>query len=63
MSDSTQNSTQKWFWTDDLARLLNETGHELVPPLDRWLRTPIAVRASGNPLEVAAALLATTSAA
>lgn len=60
MSEVVVTSVSRWFWTDDLARLLADSGRPLGPPLDDWLSTPTAVRASGEPLDVAQALLEAT---
>lgn len=57
MSETDSLSTSKWFWTDDLARLLADSGKALLPPLDDWLHVPFAVRGVGEPLAVAEALL------
>ncbi|MGI8517010.1 MAG: hypothetical protein ACR2ME_01515 [Acidimicrobiia bacterium] len=58
MSETDSMSTAKWFWTDELARLLADSGKPLVPPLDQWLQVPFAVRGAGDPIAVAEALLA-----
>ena len=58
MSEANTLTTSKWFWTDDLARLLADSGEPLLPPLDAWLQVPFAVRGAGEPLAVAEALLA-----
>ena len=62
MSEVVATSAPQWFWTDDLARVLQDAGRPLGPPLDGWLSTPTAVRASGAPLEVAQSLLEATDA-
>lgn len=56
MSANESLSTQQWFWTDDLARVLVDDGHHLSPP-PSWLATPFAVRRRGEPLVVAFELL------
>ena len=54
-----QGST-KWYWTDDLARLLESTGRaEAV--MQRWITEPVAVRGEGEAIAVAEALLADES--
>jgi len=58
MSETDCMSTSRWFWTDDLARLLADSGKLLLPPLDEWLQVPFAVRGAGDPMAVAEALLA-----
>ena len=58
MSETNTLTTSKWFWTDDLARLLADSGQPLLPPLNDWLQVPFAVRGAGEPLAVAEALLA-----
>ena len=58
MSEANTLTTSKWFWTDDLARLLADSGQPLLSPLDDWLHVPFAVRGAGEPLAVAEALLA-----
>lgn len=55
MSAIVSASTPKWYWTDDLARALAESGRQLSPP--EWLQAPFAIRGAGDPLEVAEALL------
>ena len=57
MSEILIEGTLKWFWTDDLARLLADKGRPINPPLDEWLHVPFAVRGIGEPLVVAEALL------
>lgn len=47
----------KWFWTDDLARLLESTGRTH-SAIDRWITEPVAVRGRGEAIAVAEALLA-----
>ena len=47
----------KWYWTDDLARLLVGTGRKDAA-IGRWLTEPVAVRGEGEALAVAEALLA-----
>ena len=61
MSEIVATSAPQWFWTDDLARILQDAGRPLGPPLDGWLRAPTAIRGSGAPLEVAQSLLEATS--
>lgn len=48
-----------WFWTDDLARLLIETGRATESAVQDWLTRPVGVVADdgSDPLEVAAGLL------
>jgi hypothetical protein len=47
----------KWYWTDDLARLLEGTGsNEAV--IRRWITEPVAIRGEGEAIAVAEALLA-----
>lgn len=51
------DSTKRWHWTDDLARLLADAGHpKTAVPLE-WTAVPMAVRGDGEPLAVAEALL------
>ena len=50
----------KWYWTDDLARLLMDTGHTDAV-IDRWVTEPVAVRGQGEAIAVAEALLADES--
>ena len=50
----------KWYWTDDLARVLESTGRTHAV-MDRWLTEPVAVRGQGEAIEVAEALLADES--
>ena len=50
----------KWFWTDDLARLLESTGRTHTA-MDRWITEPAAVRGRGEAIAVAEALLAEES--
>ena len=47
----------KWYWTDDLARILAGTGRN-DPAIGRWLTEPVAIRGEGEALAVAEALLA-----
>ena len=47
----------KWYWTDDLARLLQGAGRRDAA-IGRWLTEPVAVRGEGEALAVAEALLA-----
>ena len=47
----------KWFWTDDLARLLESTGRTHAA-MGRWITEPVAVRGRGEAIAVAEALLA-----
>ena len=50
----------KWYWTDDLARLLEGAGRtEAV--MRRWITEPVAVRGEGGAMAVAEALLANES--
>lgn len=50
----------KWYWTDDLARLLENAGRtEAI--IRRWLTEPVAVRGEGEAMAVAEALLADES--
>jgi hypothetical protein len=51
------NSTKRWHWTDDLARVLTNAGHPTNAALLEWVTTPVAVRGEGEPLAVAEALL------
>jgi hypothetical protein len=50
----------KWYWTDDLARLLVGTGRTDAVIL-RWINEPVAVRGEGEAIAVAEALLADES--
>ena len=47
----------KWYWTDDLARLLESTGRTHTA-MSRWITEPVAVRGRGEAMAVAEALLA-----
>jgi hypothetical protein len=47
-----------WYWTDDLARLLQAAKKIDAVTLNRWLSGPVAVRGTGEALEVAESLLA-----
>lgn len=47
-----------WYWTDDLARILTESGRDTGRGTLRWISEPIAVRGDGEALAVAEALLA-----
>lgn len=50
----------KWYWTDDLARLLEGAGRtEAI--IRRWITEPVAVRGEGEAMSVAEALLAAES--
>jgi hypothetical protein len=46
-----------WYWTDDLARLLTESGHDAGDCTRRWISEPVAVRGDGEALAIAEALL------
>ena len=50
----------KWYWTDDLARLLESAGRADAV-IRRWITEPVAVRGQGEPIAVAEALLADES--
>ncbi len=50
----------KWYWTDDLARLLIDNGRTAAV-IDRWVTEPVAVRGQGEAIAVAEALLADES--
>jgi hypothetical protein len=50
----------KWYWTDDLARLLVGTGRTDAVIL-RGINEPVAVRGEGEAIAVAEALLADES--
>ncbi len=47
-----------WFWTDDLARLLVESGQVSGGQVQDWVQTPVAMAApeGSDPLEFALAL-------
>jgi hypothetical protein len=47
----------KWFWTDDLGRLLEGVGRTETA-IRRWIAEPVAVRGEGEALAIAEALLA-----
>ncbi|MGQ0848457.1 MAG: hypothetical protein ACT4OP_04965 [Actinomycetota bacterium] len=47
-----------WYWTDDLARLLQDAGRDRGAAITRWLTLPVAVRGHGDAMTVAEALLA-----
>jgi hypothetical protein len=46
-----------WYWTDDLARLLTESGRDCEKGTRRWISEPVAVRGQGEAIAVAEALL------
>ena len=50
----------KWYWTDDLARLLEGAGRT-DSVIRRWITEPVAVRGEGGAMAVAEALLADES--
>ncbi len=50
----------KWYWTDDLARLLESVGRSDAV-IHRWITEPVAVRGQGEAIAVAEALLADES--
>ena len=50
----------KWYWTDDLARLLESSGR-IHAAMDRWMTEPVAVKGQGEAIAVAEALLADES--
>ena len=54
---NSSNSTKRWHWTDDLARVLADAGHPRSAALLEWMATPVAVRGEGEALAVAEALL------
>lgn len=51
------DSTKRWHWTDDLARVLADAGHPKTAVPREWTAVPMAVRGDGEPLAVAEALL------
>ncbi len=50
----------RWYWTDDLARLLEGAGRTN-STIRRWITEPAAVRGEGEAMAVAEALLADES--
>jgi hypothetical protein len=50
----------RWYWTDDLARLLEGAGRT-DSTINRWITEPVAVRGEGDPIAIAEALLADES--
>ena len=50
----------KWYWTDDLGRLLEGAGRTEIA-IRRWIAEPVAVRGEGEALAIAEALLADES--
>ena len=54
-------SETKWYWTDDLARLLEGAGRVDGHIFRRWINEPTAVRGEGEAIAVAEALLADES--
>lgn len=50
-------SESRWFWTDDLARVLRESGREPSKTMRRWVHEPVAIRGEGDAMVVAEALL------
>ena len=52
-----QQSESKWFWTDDLARILTDSGKVSLIAMHRWIAEPVAVRGEGEAMAVAEALL------
>jgi len=47
----------KWYWTDDLARLLIDSGQGFPKVMQRWIASPVAVRGEGEAIAIAEALL------
>jgi hypothetical protein len=47
----------KWYWTDDLARLLTDSGKAFPTAIQRWITSPVAVRGEGEAIAIAEALL------
>lgn len=47
-----------WYWTDDLARNLIDTGKADQAKVGEWLTSPVAIRRdTGEATDIAAALL------
>lgn len=51
----------RWYWTDDLARVLSDSGKGTSATMLRWIAAPVAVRGEGEALTVAETLLAEES--
>lgn len=47
-----------WYWTDDLARTLLETGRAEQSQVSGWLASPVAIRSDESAESVAEDLLA-----
>lgn len=47
----------RWYWTDDLARILTDSGKGSSATMTRWISAPVAIRGEGEALAVAEALL------
>lgn len=47
----------KWYWTDDLARVLTDSGKGITTAMQRWITSPVAVRGDGEAIAIAEALL------
>jgi hypothetical protein len=47
----------RWYWTDDLARILTDSGKGTPATMIRWTSAPVAIRGEGEALAVAEALL------
>lgn len=56
----TSRNDMKWYWTDDLAHLLESAGRTHAV-MDRWITEPVAIRGRGEAIAVAEALLADES--
>jgi len=54
------HADSKWYWTDDLGRLLEGAGR-MDATIRRWISEPVAVRGEGEAIAVAEALLADES--
>lgn len=50
-------SKSRWYWTDDLARILTDSGKVAPIAMQRWIAEPVAVRGEGEAMAVAEALL------
>lgn len=43
-----------WYWTDDLARTLIDTGRVERPRVESWLARPVAIRSTERSADVVA---------
>lgn len=50
------HSESRWYWTDDLARILTDSGKASRIAVQRWIAEPVAVRGEGEAMAIAEAL-------